>query len=155
LWGSYKHSSVLKAFGSLKTHKSFYGFLRVFAASNTSRSLNTNNNYNNFNSVNEFYFNTRTLINNSSLLIPLYCIIKILLLSYDVIHSIGFYSIGIKMDAIPARINLTQSLRPLFKGEYRGFCFESCGQGHGSMLLTAISLKSLNYLFLCIIITLY
>jgi heme/copper-type cytochrome/quinol oxidase subunit 2 len=42
------------------------------------------------------------------------------------------------MDAIPARINVTQSLRPLFKGEYRGFCFESCGQGHAVMLLTAL-----------------
>jgi heme/copper-type cytochrome/quinol oxidase subunit 2 len=44
------------------------------------------------------------------------------------------------MDAIPARINVTQSLRPLFKGEYRGFCFELCGQGHAVMLLTALCL---------------
>ena len=87
---------------------------------------------------------TRTLSNNNSLLIPCYSIIKIFLLSYDVIHSIGFYSLGVKMDAIPARINVTQSLRTLFKGEYRGFCFELCGQGHSAMVLTGVLMTYLN-----------
>lgn len=59
-------------------------------------------------------------------------------MSYDVIHSVGFYSVGIKMDAIPAKINLSQSIRTLQKGQYRGFCFELCGNGHTSMLLSSI-----------------
>ncbi|MCP4985535.1 MAG: hypothetical protein GY928_05510 [Colwellia sp.] len=92
-----------------------------------------------------YYFNSNFLtsklfINNNYLIIPLYAVIKILLLSYDVIHSIGYYSLGIKIDAIPGRINITQSIRPLLKGEYRGFCYELCGQGHASMLLTMISI---------------
>lgn len=82
--------------------------------------------------------NTRLLINNESVLLPLYSIIKLFLLSYDVIHSITYYSLGIKIDAIPARINITNSIRPLIKGEYRGYCFELCGQGHSIMILTSI-----------------
>ena len=41
------------------------------------------------------------------------------------------------MDAIPAKINLSQSIITLKKGQYRGFCFELCGNGHTSMLLTS------------------
>jgi len=99
--------------------------------------------YINFNSY-SYFFNllsiSRLFINNNYLILPLYATIKMLLLSYDVIHSIGYYSLGIKIDAIPGRINITQSIRPLLKGEYRGFCFELCGQGHSSMLLTMISI---------------
>ena len=58
-------------------------------------------------------------------------------MSYDVIHSVGFYSIGIKVDAIPTKLNITSSIRTLKKGQYRGFCFELCGYGHTSMLLTS------------------
>lgn len=107
-----------------------------------------------YNRLSTWYLNTRTLINNTTLIIPLYSIIKILLLSFDVIHSIGFYSLGIKIDAIPARINIIQSFRPVLKGEYRGFCFELCGQGHASMLLTALCLIQLNlyhFIYWCII----
>lgn len=79
---------------------------------------------------------SRLILNNSSIVLPLFSVIKILVLSFDVIHSIGYYSLGIKIDSIPARINTAQSIRPLFKGQYRGFCFESCGQGHASMIST-------------------
>ena len=81
-------------------------------------------------------------MNNSCLIIPVYSIIRYYLLSYDVIHSIGFYSLGIKIDAIPSKINVSSSLRPLFKGEYRGFCYELCGQGHSLMLITNIILTN-------------
>ena len=47
---------------------------------------------------------------------------------------------GIKIDAIPGRINLASTLRSLFKGEHRGFCFELCGQGHSSMLIVGLIL---------------
>ena len=56
------------------------------------------------------------------------------------IHAIGFYSIGIKIDAIPGRINLASTLRSLFKGEHRGFRFESRGQGHSAMLIQGLVL---------------
>jgi len=44
----------------------------------------------------------------------------------------------IKIDAIPGRINLANTLRLLWKGEYRGKCFELCGQGHLSMIINSL-----------------
>ncbi len=75
---------------------------------------------------------------NTYILAPIYSFIRLFLYSFDVIHTLGFYSWGIKIDAIPGRINLTTTLRLLWKGEYRGKCFESCGQGHLSMILISL-----------------
>ena len=72
------------------------------------------------------------------ILLPIYSFIRLFVYSFDVIHTLGFYSWGIKIDAIPGRINLGTTLRLLWKGEYRGKCFELCGQGHLSMLLLSI-----------------
>jgi len=66
--------------------------------------------------------------------------IKIFVATIDVIHSLGFYSFGIKIDAIPGRINLTNTLRSFNIGEYRGFCFELCGQNQSLMLLIGMVL---------------
>ena len=77
---------------------------------------------------------------NSFLVIPLISSTKIIVYSFDVIHSLGFYSFGIKIDAIPSRINLASILRNLFKGEHRGFCFELCGEKHSSMMSLALIL---------------
>ena len=43
---------------------------------------------------------------NSFVIFALWSSIKIFVFSFDVIHSLGFYSFGIKIDAIPGRINL-------------------------------------------------
>lgn len=90
--------------------------------------------------INKIIINNRLLINNELLILPLYSIIKLFILSYDVIHSLSYYSLGIKIDAIPSRINISNSIRPLIKGEYRGYCFELCGQGHTVMILSSIIL---------------
>jgi heme/copper-type cytochrome/quinol oxidase subunit 2 len=66
--------------------------------------------------------------------------VRLSLYSFDVIHSLGFYSFGIKIDAIPGRINTTNTLRLLLKGEYNGFRYELCGQGHLSMMLLSLIL---------------
>ena len=73
--------------------------------------------------------------------------------SFDVIHSIGFYSFGSKVDAIPGRINLACTLRFLGKGEHRGFCFELCGQGHSSMLMVALCLFLLLFTLSSVLFT--
>ena len=88
---------------------------------------------------------------NRFLIIPLWTSFKIIVFSFDVIHSLGFYCFGIKIDAIPARINLGSTLRSLFKGEHRGFCFELCGQGHSSMLIVGLIL-TFTYLYFCSIL---
>ena len=56
------------------------------------------------------------------------------------IHAIGFYSTGIKIDAIPGRSNLAFILQSLFKGEHRGCRFELCGQGHAATLIVGLSI---------------
>ena len=61
-------------------------------------------------------------------------------IAIDVIHALGFYTFGIKIDAIPGRINPATTLRSQKKGENRGFRSESRGQGHSSMLLISINL---------------
>ncbi len=90
---------------------------------------------------------TRYLFDISQyILLPIYSFIRLFVYSFDVIHTLGFYSWGIKIDAIPGRINLATTLRLLWKGEYRGKCFELCGQGHLSMLITTLVAFSLFYL---------
>jgi len=71
---------------------------------------------------------------------PLLSGLKIFVFPFDVIHSSGSYSSGIKIDTIPGRINVAATLRALIKGEHRGFCFESRGQGHSSMLLLGLTI---------------
>ena len=84
---------------------------------------------------------TRYLFDISQyIILPIYSFIRLFVYSFDVIHTLGFYSWGIKIDAIPGRINLATTLRLLWKGEYRGKCFELCGQGHLSMLITTLIL---------------
>ena len=68
------------------------------------------------------------------LIIPLFSCIKLYCFSLDVIHSLGFYSFGFKIDAIPGRINFVSTLRSLVKGLNRGFCYELCGEQHSAML---------------------
>ena len=80
------------------------------------------------------------------ILLPQYSFIRLLIYSFDVIHTLGLYSIGIKIDAIPGRINLITTLRLLSVGECRGKCFELRGQGHLSMMIRCI-LNYLNLLF--------
>jgi cytochrome c oxidase subunit 2 len=48
---------------------------------------------------------------NNFILLPLYATIKTVVTSIDVIHSLGIFSFGCKIDAIPGRLNLAFSLR--------------------------------------------
>lgn len=61
--------------------------------------------------------------------IPLKCQIRLLVLSEDVIHSFAVPSLGIKVDAIPGRLNQVNLFvnRP---GLYFGQCSEICGVNH-------------------------
>ena len=74
------------------------------------------------------------------ILLPLYSFVRLIVYSFDVIHTLGIYSWGIKIDAIPGRINITTTLRLLNKGEYRGKCFELCGQGHLGMAISLFTM---------------
>ena len=47
-----------------------------------------------------------------SSILPLYSFIRLFVYSFDVIHTLGLYSWGIKIDAIPGRILLDDSRLP-------------------------------------------
>lgn len=89
--------------------------------------------------INSMLIKSRYLFEISQyLLLPIYSFIRLFVYSFDVIHTLGFYSWAIKIDAIPGRINLANTLRLVWKGEYRGRCFELCGQGHLSMIIGSL-----------------
>lgn len=92
-----------------------------------------------FPSLNNFLFYFFSC--NTSILIPILSTIRFFVFSYDVIHSLGIYSFGIKIDAIPGRFNFASTIRTLIKGAHYGFCYELCGHGHSSMLIVGKTLR--------------
>ena len=56
---------------------------------------------------------------------------RLIINSTDVLHSLGLPSLGIKLDAIPGRLNTTSFERCL--GIVNGSCYELCGRGHRVM----------------------
>lgn len=71
----------------------------------------------------------RLLETDNNLVIPINTNIKFLISSTDVIHSWTIPSLGLKIDAIPGRLNqcFSSSNRP---GLYFGQCSEICGANH-------------------------
>ena len=77
----------------------------------------------------------RLLETDNYLVLPSNTYIRFLITSTDVIHSWSLPSLGVKMDAIPGRINQTglEIYRP---GIYYGQCYELCGVNHAFMPIT-------------------
>nr|YP_009255783.1 cytochrome c oxidase subunit II [Placobdella lamothei]CVK87343.1 cytochrome c oxidase subunit 2 [Placobdella lamothei] len=84
----------------------------------------------------------RLLEVDNRLVIPVNMPIRLMLTSSDVIHSWAVPSLGVKMDAIPGRLNQT-SFTVLLPGVYYGQCSEICGVNHSFMpiAMEAINLK--------------
>lgn len=84
----------------------------------------------------------RLLDTDNNLVLPINTNIKYLISSIDVIHSWTIPSLGLKIDAIPGRLNQSFSVsrRP---GIFYGQCSEICGANHRfipiSLELTSIS----------------
>lgn len=75
--------------------------------------------------------------------LPVNTHINVLVTSHDVIHSWALPSLGVKIDAIPGRLNKF----PLFikrEGVFYGQCSELCGVNHGFMpiVVKAVSFKN-------------
>lgn len=66
------------------------------------------------------------------LVLPTSINILFLITSADVLHSWAVPSLGVKMDAIPGRLNYV-TRRSLFSGVYYGQCREICGSNHRFM----------------------
>uniref|UniRef100_A0AAU6W919 Cytochrome c oxidase subunit 2 n=1 Tax=Tinodes ventralis TaxID=3144872 RepID=A0AAU6W919_9NEOP len=87
--------------------------------------------------------NFRLLDVDNRIIMPMNTQIRALASSYDVIHAWTIPSLGMKMDAMPGRLNQMSFLlnRP---GLFFGQCSEICGMNHSFM---PISLESINMNF--------
>nr|YP_006234052.1 cytochrome c oxidase subunit II [Archaeocroton sphenodonti]AET63092.1 cytochrome c oxidase subunit 2 [Archaeocroton sphenodonti] len=85
----------------------------------------------------------RLLDTDNNLILPFNTNIKFLVTSADVIHSWTVPSLGIKMDAVPGRLNQCLSFAKR-SGMFFGQCSEICGTNHSFMpiSLEIVSLKN-------------
>lgn len=87
----------------------------------------------------------RLLDTDNNLIIPFNTTIKFLITSADVIHSWSVPSLGIKIDALPGRLNQAFSFakRP---GIYFGQCSEICGANHRFIPISIEIVKIKNFI---------
>lgn len=80
----------------------------------------------------------RLLEVDNPLIIPGNTYIRFLITSVDVLHAWAVPSLGIKVDAVPGRLNqiFTFIKRP---GDFYGQCSEICGVNHGFMPIRIVS----------------
>ena len=74
----------------------------------------------------------RLLTTDTAIVLPTETNIRILTTAADVLHSWAVPALGVKMDAVPGRINETW-MRIEKPGMYYGQCSELCGARHGFM----------------------
>ena len=77
----------------------------------------------------------RLLTVDNEMVVPVNKIVKVLTTGADVIHSFAVPSFGIKIDAIPGRVNETW-FKAEREGTYYGQCSELCGRDHAFMPIT-------------------
>jgi len=83
----------------------------------------------------------RLLEVNNKLLLPVGVPIRFLITSVDVLHSWAVPSLGLKVDAVPGRLNqfIVEIKKP---GTFYGQCSELCGSMHGFM---PIVIQAIDY----------
>jgi heme/copper-type cytochrome/quinol oxidase subunit 2 len=92
----------------------------------------------------------RLLASDQAIIFPKNSFIRVLVTSNDVIHSWALPSHGIKMDAVPGRINQVQ-FYSIFLGTNWGQCSELCGINHAFMPIEMCSLDRQDYLHFLLI----
>ena len=66
------------------------------------------------------------------MVVPVNKVVRVLVIGADVIHSFSVPSFGIKIDAIPGRLNETW-FKAEREGMYYGQCSQLCGRDHAFM----------------------
>ena len=82
----------------------------------------------------------RLLSVDNPVVLPAQTAVRLLFTSADVIHNWAVPSLGLKLDAVPGRINESWVLIHA-EGDYYGMCSELCGVNHGFM---PIHIKSVS-----------
>ncbi len=84
------------------------------------------------------------LATDTALVVPVGAVVKLQITGSDVIHSWTIPAFGVKMDAVPGRLNETW-FRVDEPGIYFGQCSELCGKDHAYMPITVRSLAPEDY----------
>lgn len=87
----------------------------------------------------------RLLDVDNRLYLPILTPIRLLITADDVIHSFAIPSFGLKIDAVPGRLN-SNNLYILREGVYYGQCSELCGQSHYNMSIVIQAVPKHDYL---------
>ena len=74
----------------------------------------------------------RLLAADNAMVVPVNKVVRVQVIGADVIHSFAVPSFGIKIDAVPGRLNETW-FRATREGTYYGQCSELCGRDHAFM----------------------
>jgi len=77
----------------------------------------------------------RLLTVNNEMVVPVNKVVHVLVTGADVIHSFAVPSFGVRIDAIPGRLNDTW-FKSTKEGTFYGQCSELCGKDHAFMPIT-------------------
>jgi cytochrome c oxidase subunit 2 len=86
----------------------------------------------------------RLLEVDNRIVVPVNTHIRVVVTAADVLHSWAVPSLGIKMDAVPGRLNQTSMIIKR-EGVYYGQCSEICGVQHGFMPIVVEAVNLENY----------
>jgi len=87
----------------------------------------------------------RLLEVDHKMIIPARTLIRIIVTADDVLHSWAVPSLGVKMDAVPGRLN-SLSLFVKRQGIFYGQCSELCGVQHGFMPICIKAVDTTDFL---------
>jgi cytochrome c oxidase subunit 2 len=87
----------------------------------------------------------RLLEVDNKIVVPVKTHIRFIVTSTDVIHDFAVPALGLKIDAVPGRLNQTSfiALRP---GVFRGQCSEICGVYHAFMPIVVEALPKNEFI---------
>lgn len=87
----------------------------------------------------------RLLETDNILMLPTHLHLRLIITSMDTLHSFAIPSLGIKVDAVPGRLNRVDIF--IYRmGVFYGQCSEICGIGHGFMPICLYAISYLNFL---------
>jgi cytochrome c oxidase subunit 2 len=87
----------------------------------------------------------RLLEVDNKVIIPVDTHVRLIVQGADVIHDYAVPSLGIKIDAVPGRLNQSSLIAERI-GTFYGQCSEICGVHHGFMPTAISAVSALDYL---------
>src|SRR5471032_491002 len=86
----------------------------------------------------------RLLSVDNEMVVPVNKVVRVLVIGADVIHSFSIPSFGVKIDAVPGRLNETW-FKAVREGMYYGQCSQLCGRDHAFMPLAVRVVSEKDY----------